>query len=316
MDVETASERCGEILDAVADTVIADRGVLEGILAGYLAAGHVLLEDVPGTGKTLTARSFAEALGLTFSRVQFTPDLLPSDITGTYVFDEREREFDFQPGPIFANGVLADEINRASPKTQAALLEAMEEGQVTVEGESHELPRGFFVIATQNPVEHQGTFELPAAQKDRFVVKTALGYPDEAGERAILDRRADRSSRATTVESVCAPEEAVELRTVAERIRVDPSIRDYVVRLGRATREDDRVEWGVSPRGIERLFEAARALALIRGREYATPGDVKTVVPMVFAHRLVLTADAQVTDVTGSTVVEDVLERTRVPTIT
>ena len=316
MDVETASDRCADILDAVAGTVIADRAILDAILAGYLARGHVLLEDVPGTGKTLTARTFASALGLSFNRIQFTPDLLPADITGTYVFDDRDREFEFQPGPIFANVVLADEINRASPKTQAALLEAMEEGQVTVEGTTHELPRAFFVIATQNPVEHQGTFELPAAQKDRFVVKTALGYPDEAGERAILDRRADRSDRIPSVEPVCSLDEAVELQTVSERIRVDPAVRDYVVRLGRRTREDDRVEWGASPRGIERLFEVSRAMALIRGREYVTPDDVKTAAPLVFAHRLVLTADARVTDVDGRDVVEDVLEATPVPTIT
>ena len=316
MEVDVASGRCREILDAIAETVVADEGVLEGIVAGYVAGGHVLLEDVPGTGKTLTARTVAAALGLSFSRIQFTPDLLPADITGTYVFDEREREFEFQPGGIFANVVLADEINRASPKTQAALLEAMEEGQVTVEGETHALPDPFFVIATQNPVEHQGTFELPAAQKDRFVVKTSLGYPDAVGEREILDRRADRRNRAATVDPVCSPDEAAELQATTEAVRVEPIVRDYVVSLARATREEGRVEWGASPRATERLFEAARAMALIRGRDYVTPDDVKAVAPSVFAHRLVLTADARVTDLTGREVVEDVLSDTPVPTVT
>ena len=315
MEIDVASGRCRAILDAVAETVVADGEVLEEIVAGYVARGHVLLEDVPGTGKTLTARTVAAALGLSFSRIQFTPDLLPADVTGTYVFDEGNREFEFQPGGIFANVVLADEINRASPKTQAALLEAMEEGQVTVEGESHALPDPFFVIATQNPVEHQGTFELPAAQKDRFVVKTSLGYPDEAGEREILDRRADRSGRAVTVEPVCSPEEAADLQASTEAVRVEPAVRDYVVSLARSTREDDRVECGVSPRATERLFEVARAMAVIRGRAFVTPDDVKTVTPSVFAHRLVLTPDARVTDLTAREVVDDVLSDAAVPTV-
>ena len=316
MDIGEASERCRRILDTIGLTVIADEAVLEGILAGFLARGHVLLEDVPGTGKTLTARTIAATLGLSFNRIQFTPDLLPGDITGTYVFDEGEREFEFRPGPIFANVVLADEINRASPKTQAALLEAMEERQVTVEGETHELPDAFFVLATQNPVEHQGTFELPAAQKDRFIVKTSLGYPNRDGERAILDRRADRSSRDVAVDAVCTPEEALALQRVSEQVRVEPAIRDYIVDVARATREDPRVEWGVSPRGVERLFEVARAEAVVRGRAYVTPEDVKTVCPLVLPHRLVLTPDAQVSDVSKHEVVEGILETVEVPTIT
>src|SRR6056297_990385 len=182
MDVDTAAEICAAIIDEIGGAVIADRDFLETVMTGIVSRGHVLLEDVPGTGKTLTARSFATALGLSFNRIQFTPDLLPTDITGTYVFNEKTREFEFASGPIFANVVLADEINRASPKTQAALLEAMEEGQVTMEGETHDLPDPFFVIATQNPVEMAGTFELPEAQVDRFLVETAIGYPDESGE--------------------------------------------------------------------------------------------------------------------------------------
>ncbi|MDL0142414.1 AAA family ATPase, partial [Halobacterium salinarum] len=190
MDASSVRDGCSAVVDEVAAAVIADREFLETVLVGFLADGHVLLEDVPGTGKTLTARSVATALGLEFSRVQFTPDLLPTDVLGTHVFNERSREFEFRPGPVFANVVLADEINRAPPKTQAALLEAMEEGQVTIDGETMALPEPFFVIATQNPVDQEGTFPLPEAQLDRFVVSAAIGYPDAAGERELLARRA------------------------------------------------------------------------------------------------------------------------------
>src|SRR6056297_2183595 len=212
MDVREANEQCESVLDAIGNAVVADREFLETVLLGVMASGHVLLEDVPGTGKTLTARSFATALGLSFSRIQFTPDLLPNDVTGTHVFNEQSREFEFNAGPIFANIVLADEINRASPKTQAALLEAMEEGQVTVDGDTHELPKPFFVIATQNPVEQEGTFPLPEAQRDRFAVKTSLGYPDEEGELELLVRRAARERQSPSVERVLSTERVRDLR--------------------------------------------------------------------------------------------------------
>ncbi|MFC6754613.1 AAA family ATPase, partial [Halorubrum tibetense] len=220
MSIPDASATAGAVVDEVLSAVVADRRVLEEVTAGLLARGHVLLEDVPGTGKTLTARSFATALGLEFSRVQFTPDLMPADVTGSYVFDEDAGEFRFTPGPIFANVVLADEINRAPPKTQSALLEAMEEGQVTVDGETHDLPDPFCVIATQNPVEQEGTFELPEAQRDRFMVKTSLGYPDEAGTRELIDRRADRDTPSPTVDPVTDREAVRELQRVPESVRV------------------------------------------------------------------------------------------------
>src|SRR6056297_728370 len=199
MDQPTATQRCERVLDAVSSAVVADEEFLETVLTGIVSRGHVLLEDVPGTGKTLTARSFATALDLSFNRIQFTPDLLPADITGSNVYNEGTGEFEFTPGPIFANIVLADEINRAPPKTQAALLEAMGEGQVTVDGETHDLPTPFFVLATQNPVEQEGTFGLPEAQRDRFMIKSALGYPDAEGERLLLDRRAGRSERTPSI---------------------------------------------------------------------------------------------------------------------
>lgn len=315
MDADESSDRCEAILDEVGSAVIGDREALRTVLTGFLSRGHVLLEDVPGTGKTLTARSFARALGLSFSRVQFTPDLLPSDVTGTHVFDEATGEFDFQYGPLFANVVLADELNRASPKTQAALLEAMEEGQVTVDGDTYPLPEPFFVIATQNPVEQEGTFELPEAQKDRFLAKTSLGYPDEAGELAILNRRAERTARAPTVEAVCSEATVRSLRMVPESVHVDEDVRRYVVRLCRATRGDGRIRAGVSPRGTQRLFESARALATVRGRSYVIPEDVTALAQPVLAHRLVLTPDARVGDIDRRTVVADLLSELDVPTV-
>ncbi len=313
MSVEEASAVCDRVLDAVAGAVVADRDFLETVLTGALARGHVLLEDVPGTGKTLTARSMARALGLSFNRVQFTPDLLPADITGSYVYDEHDGEFEFSPGPVFANVVLADEINRAPPKTQAALLEAMGEGQVTVDGTTHALPDPFFVIATQNPVEQEGTFELPEAQRDRFVVKTAIGYPDRDGELELIDRRAERTVQAPTVERVIDGDQVPRLQAVPETVRVDPRVRAYVVDLGRATRDDPRVEVGVSPRGVQRLFEAARAHAVVAGRDYVAPEDVKRVARSVFGHRIVLTAEAQVRETTREAVLEEVLDGVEVP---
>ncbi|MFC4549742.1 MULTISPECIES: AAA family ATPase [Halorussus] len=316
MDQSTATKQCEQILDAIGEAVIADRAFLETVLTGVLARGHVLLEDVPGTGKTLTARSFADALGLSFNRIQFTPDLLPADITGSNVYDENRGEFRFSPGPIFANVVLADEINRAPPKTQAALLEAMGEGQVTVDGETRELPKPFFVIATQNPVEQEGTFGLPEAQRDRFIVKTAMGYPDFDGERELIDRRASRVSKAPSVSSVIDGSVVADLQQVLESVRVDGKLRDYVVALGRETRTDDRVEVGVSPRGVQRLFEVARATAVVAGRDYVAPDDVKRAVGPTFAHRLVLTDEALVRDVTREAVLDDVLDRVEVPAVT
>jgi MoxR-like ATPase len=315
MDLDAAHDDCRAVLDAVGDAIITDRRFIETVLTGAIARGHVLLEDVPGTGKTLTARSLATALGLSFSRIQFTPDLLPSDVTGTNVYNERDETFEFREGPVFANVVLADEINRAPPKTQAALLEAMEEEQVTVDGVTHDLPDPFFVIATQNPVEQEGTFALPEAQLDRFAVKASIGYPDEEGEVDLLRRRAGREARSPSVEAVLSEERVLDLRRTPEAITVDEDLLYYVAHLARATREDRRVGVGVSPRGTQRLFEAARARAVVAGREYVTPDDVKRVAQPVLAHRLVLTPDAKVEDVAKRDVVVDVLDEVPVPTL-
>ncbi|TYT63250.1 AAA family ATPase [Natrialba swarupiae] len=313
MSVPDAASTAEAVVDEVLSAVVADRTVLEEITAGVLARGHVLLEDVPGTGKTLTARSFATALGLEFSRIQFTPDLMPSDVTGSYVFEEETGEFRFTPGPVFANVVLADEINRAPPKTQSALLEAMEEGQVTVDGETHDLPDPFVVIATQNPVEQEGTFELPEAQRDRFMIKTSLGYPDADGTRELIDRRADRDRPDPTVEPVVGREDVRELQTVPESVTVEGQIRDYLGELCRATREDGRVDVGVSPRGVQRLFEVSRARAVLDGREYVVPDDVRHIAKPALAHRLVLNPEASVHGTSRRAVVDAVLETVEVP---
>jgi MoxR-like ATPase len=315
MDHQAAGTVSQDIVDTVGSAVITDEAFLESVLTGILARGHILLEDVPGTGKTLTAQSFADALDLAFSRIQFTPDLLPSDVTGSNVYNESTGEFDFQSGPIFANIVLADEINRAPPKTQAALLEAMGEKQVTVDGETHQLPKPFFVIATQNPVEQEGTFGLPEAQRDRFIIKTEMGYPEYAGERELLERRAGRNSQSPGVETVIQGGRIRELQHLVEGTTVDESLLDYIVELGRATRSDSRVDVGVSPRGIQRLFEASRAVAVVSGRSYVVPDDIINILPKVFAHRLVLTADAGVRGVEPEEVVTDIREQVAVPAV-
>ncbi|MFQ3307949.1 MAG: MoxR-like ATPase [Candidatus Nanohaloarchaea archaeon] len=315
MTESEASENVAKILESVSNAVIADEEFLETVLTGIAAKGHVLVEDVPGTGKTLTARSFAKAMGLSFNRIQFTPDLLPSDITGSHIYNEDTGEFEFNEGPIFSNIVLADEINRAPPKTQAALLEAMGEKQVTVDNQTRQLPEPFFVIATQNPVEQEGTFSLPEAQRDRFMVKTEMGYPNREGERRILDGRADRSEQMPEAQRVVDGNSVRGIQSAVENVEANEKIRDYIVSIGRNTREDERVEVGVSPRGIQRLFEASRAKAMVDSRSFVAPEDVKSIARPVLKHRLVLTPEAQVEDVSKGDVIDDVLDRTEVPEV-
>jgi len=311
MNPSTAAETCRSVFETVSSTVIIDDDVLETLLTAILADGHVLLEDVPGTGKTLTAQSIATALNLDFNRIQFTPDLLPADITGTHVFNQESGAFRFREGPLFSNIVLADEINRAPPKTQAALLEAMGEGQVSIGDETRSLPDPFVVIATQNPVEQEGTFELPEAQRDRFMIKTAMGYPNRAGELELLARRGGASEPEST--PVTDLETVRELLEVPEAVRVESAISEYIVDIARQTRDDDRVSVGISPRGIQRLYEASRAYAILRGRDYVVPDDIKAIVFETFEHRIVLNTEAAVREVPKRAIVEDAVESVDVP---
>lgn len=315
LPVDAAASVCNDVINRVNEAVIGDREFFEIVITGALARGHVLLEDVPGTGKTLTAIAVADALGLEFSRIQFTPDLLPSDITGSHVYNEQTGDFDFKEGPVFANVILADEINRAPPKTQAALLEAMDEKQVTVDGDTRQLPEPFFVIATQNPVEQEGTFELPEAQRDRFIVKTSLGYPERAGELELVDRRSNRRAHMPSIEAVVTPDKVRRLQQTPEIVAMEQNVREYMIDLARATREDDRVDVGVSPRGIQRFYEAARARAVLAGREYVAPDDIKFVARPVMQHRIVMTAEANIRDESAADVIDDVLSRVEVPAV-
>jgi MoxR-like ATPase len=255
----------------------------------------------------------ATALGLSFSRIQFTPDLLPADITGSTIYNEQTGEFEFNKGPLFANIVLADELNRASPKTQAALLEAMEEGQITIEGESHPLPDPFFVIATQNPIDQEGTFPLPAAQKDRFIAALELGYPDFDDEVGILSQRLDRDMPTPEVSEVLSAMDVSNLQTATEDVDVDRDLLEYIVSFCRTTREDDRAEIGVSPRGSQRLLELVRGLALVRGREYVVPDDITSAAVPALSHRIVLTSEATVQGISQADIVKDAVSGLDVP---
>ncbi|MEM2824014.1 MAG: AAA family ATPase, partial [Thermofilaceae archaeon] len=277
------------------------------------ARGHVLIEDYPGLAKTLMAKTLAQSLGLHFKRVQFTPDLLPADITGSYVYNQRTGDFELRRGPIFTNILLADEINRAPPKTQSALLEAMQERQVTLDGVTYRLEEPFLVIATQNPIEFEGVYPLPEAQLDRFAMRLRVGYPDESEEVEILRRRIRRGSDEVRVEVVATREEVVEMQRAVERVHVDESILGYIVAIVRATRQHPRVEVGVSPRGAEILMKLARARAAVAGRDYVIPDDVKELAVEALAHRLVLRAEQWVKGVEPESVIRDVLNAVPVP---
>jgi MoxR-like ATPase len=293
-----ASEKAGAVLEQLSGVVLGQEEVLRQMLVCLLAGGHALLEGVPGTAKTLAIRSLALALELRFGRVQFTPDLMPTDLVGVNVLDELKREFVYHPGPIFTDLLLADEINRAPAKTQAALLEAMQERQVTVDGQTRRLPAGFTVFASQNPVEYEGTYPLPEAQLDRFLLKIQVGYPDADAERAILDRYAGgfAAERAETygIRPVLSGAELASLREAVAAVHVEPSVRDYVTRIVRATREEPSFALGASPRAGVALFLASRAEAFIAGRDFVTPDDVKALSPPVLRHRVVLTPEAEV----------------------
>lgn len=292
MDFEDIAQAGSRIRAAVATVVVGMDDPLEIALAAILAGGHVLFEDVPGLGKTVAARSLASALGLSFRRLQCTPDMLPGDVTGSYVYAPDSGEFVFRRGPIFTGLLLADEINRTTPKTQSAMLEAMAERQVTVEGDSFPLPDPFHVIATSNPIEYEGTYSLPEAQLDRFMVRLSVGYPDAQGEAEILLGRVRRRQEAAKVDPVLAPGDLVALQRAVERIHVDPDVARYCVDLASATRSAQHVAVGASPRGSQSLMLLGRALAALDGRDYVRPDDIKRVAVSVLAHRLTLTPQA------------------------
>ncbi len=281
------------------------------VLIGVLTDSHVLIDDVPGVGKTTLVRLLASLLGLKFQRVQFTPDLMPSDITGTSVLNLKSQEFEFRPGPIFANVLLADEINRATPKTQAALLEAMQERQVTADGVTYPLPDPFFVLATQNPVELEGTFPLPEAQLDRFLLRVRMGYPEADEEERILT--VGRQGRAMPTTHLPGADALIELRRLVEEVRIEQPVRRYIVGIARETRGHPDLQVGASPRSVEHMGDAVRARALLEGRDYALPDDVKALVEPVLAHRMVLTTDARIRDRRVEDILDQVVQRVAVP---
>ena len=314
-EISNVSALSKQVIAEVERAVVGKRALLEMMMASMLAGGHILLEDFPGLGKTLVARSFATVLGLEFKRIQFTPDLLPGDITGGYVFNRIENKFELRKGPIFANIVLADEINRASPKTQSALLEAMQEGQVTIEGETLPLPVPFLVLATQNPIEYEGTFPLPEAQLDRFMLKLTVGYPNADEEKLILRRRRERKQDEVVLREVTTDKLVLEMRDTVETIHVDSDLENYIVSLVHATRTDRRVAVGASPRGSLAFLKIARANATIENREFITPDDIKRYAIPVLGHRVILQPEYWMSRQVTDDVIRDTLDRTPVPVV-
>ena len=313
LSTTAATDAARRVLDAVETAVVGKRQSLELVLTGLLAGGHVLLEDLPGLGKTLAARSFAQALGLPFARAQFTPDLLPADLTGAEVFDQRTGEFVFRPGPVFTGLLLADEINRTPPKTQSALLEAMQERQVSVEGTTRPLPVPFHVLATANPIEHEGTYPLPEAQLDRFLLRLSFGYPSAEQEWEVVSRRIDRQHEEQTVAQVLDAKQLLALQAAVEEVHVEDAVGRYAVDLVAATRRHQNALVGASPRGTLALITCARALAVIRGRGYVVPEDVKELAHPALDHRVTVRPELWLQNATGAGVVDAVLEQVPVP---
>jgi MoxR-like ATPase len=300
------------LIDNIATVIVGKRGSVELALTSLISRGHILIEDVPGVGKTMLARSIAVTTGCEFRRLQFTPDLLPSDVTGVSIFNQKSENFEFRPGPVMSQVVLADEINRATPKTQSALLEAMGERQVTVEGVTYALPEPFMVLATQNPIEYEGTFPLPEAQLDRFFMRISLGYPSREEEVAILDRR-EQSDPIDTLKAACSPADVVRLQHLAEQVYIDALVKQYIVDLANATRTHREAALGVSPRASLSLMKGARARAMLQGRDFVVPDDVKSIAVSVMAHRVLLSPSARMRGVTQEAVVEEVLAEVAVP---
>ncbi|MDR7318308.1 MoxR family ATPase [Brevibacillus nitrificans] len=301
-----------KLIDNIQKVLIGKRSVIELMVSAVLANGHVLLEDVPGVGKTMLVRALAKSIGGAFKRIQFTPDLLPTDVTGVAIFNQKSLEFEFRQGPLFANVILADEINRTSPKTQSSLLEAMEERSVTVDGVTYRLEDPFFVMATQNPLEYEGTFPLPEAQLDRFLMQLRLGYPSVEEEMRMLGRFSEENPL-DQLDSVLDVKELRQLQLQVAAVKVSEGIKEYMVRLCHRTRDHHHIYLGVSPRGALALYRASQALAFVRGREYVIPDDVKELVPVVFAHRMIVKPEARLEGATVDRVLTVILSETRVP---
>jgi MoxR-like ATPase len=308
-DVQTVAQA---LADNVEKVIIGKRSAVELAVVGLLCQGHLLIEDVPGVGKTMLARSIAKSLGCIFRRIQFTPDMLPSDVTGVSIFNQQTREFEFREGPVFAQIVLADEINRATPKTQAALLEAMEERQVTVDGVTRPLSRPFLVLATQNPIEYEGTFPLPEAQLDRFMVRVRLGYPAASDEIAMLDSQQFKHP-VTELSQVVDTQQLIDAQEAIKSVHVDDKVKAYIVELMAQTRKHPDVSLGASPRGSLVLYRTAQARASVAGRDYIIPDDVKALAPACLAHRMIVSPSARIKDVTAENVLADILNSVPVP---
>ncbi|MHB1244403.1 MAG: AAA family ATPase [Gaiellaceae bacterium] len=313
MDLAQVREHAGRILDEVERAVVGKRDALELVLLGLLADGHVLLEDYPGLAKTLAARSFAQVTSIGFNRIQFTPDLMPSDVTGSSIWNQRDADFEFRPGPIFTNLLLADEINRAPPKTQAALLEAMQERQVTIEGVTHPLARPFLVLATQNPIEYEGTYPLPEAQLDRFLLRVSFGYPGKTDEWEVLTRRLERREDEVVLDPVLDATTLLELQDALEQVHVGEAVGGYIVDLVAATRASGSTAVGASPRGSLAVLKLARGKAALAGRDFVTPDDVKAVAVPALAHRLMLKPELWVQRLSAEDVVRGLLESVPTP---
>ena len=313
MTIDELARQAEQILDEVERAVVGKRDALELVLLGILADGHVLIEDFPGLAKTLAARAFAQVTSIGFTRVQFTPDLMPSDVTGSSIYNQREGDFEFRPGPIFTNLLLADEINRAPPKTQAALLEAMQERQVTIEGTTHLLAPPFLVLATQNPIEYEGTYPLPEAQLDRFMLRIGVGYPEREDEWEVLERRLERGADEVQLEPVVGRDELLEMQRAIEQVHVDRSVGLYMVDLVAATRDAPGVQVGASPRGSLALLKLSRCRAALAGRDFVIPEDVKTVAVPALAHRLSLRPELWVQRLRPEDLVLELLDRVPTP---
>jgi len=315
MNIPEVSTICKELVDEVSKVVVGKKNVLKFVVLGAITDGHILFEDYPGLAKTLTVKTFSSAVGCKFSRIQFTPDLLPADITGTYVYSQKTGDFKLIKGPIFTNILLADEINRAPPKTQAALLEAMQEHQTTLEGDSYPLDKPFLVLATQNPIEYEGTYPLPEAQIDRFLMKLTMGYPSEVEEFEILHRMDIEDLSEVKITKITTPQDIAKMQQVVRKVHIHDDLKKYIVRLVQRTRSEPRVDVGISPRGSIAVFKLAKAHAAFYSRDYVVPDDIKNVIIPALSHRLILKTEARIRGIKPEAIIMDALQKTPVPTV-